>query len=60
MTESQLILVITAIMLILVFVSCIVTLVLTGRSHNQNYYKYSTPLRANTAGKKNEKIRKMQ
>lgn len=40
------------VMILLVLVSCAVTLVLTYRSHNQNYYEYNMISHTYTVGKK--------
>ena len=56
---AELVVIITVVMMFLVLVSCVVTLVLTYRSHNQNYYKYNMLSHTNITGRKNEKIRKV-
>ena len=57
---AELVVIITVVMMFLVLVSCVVTLVLTYRSNNQNYYKYNMLSHTNITGrKKNEKIRKV-
>ena len=55
MTKIQPMLGIAAVMVLLVFVVCIVTLVLTGRSHNQNYYEYNIISHTNNTGKKKKR-----
>lgn len=41
----------TVVMILLVLVSCVVTLVLTYRSYNQNYYEYNMISHTDTVGK---------